>query len=100
MKNKELCILISLVIVALAPNLTWAASVTAADPMFKDLYDFATGMANGYFARGVAITGGLIGLVMAATMGKVMPALVGVPLGVVGYLGPSIVDKMYASALI
>jgi conjugal transfer pilus assembly protein TraA len=67
---------------------------------FSGVYQFVHGAATGYLGRAIAITGGLIGLGMGASMGKALPAISGVVLAVFGSLGPSIIDTVFSSATI
>ena len=74
------------------------AATTGTD--FKDLYDWIYGAATGYLGRGIAITGGLIGLGYGAASGKAIPAIVGIVLAIFGALGPKIIDSIFKSAII
>jgi len=69
--------------------------------VFKPLYDFFVDAATGYLGRSLAIVGGLIGMGMTAFGGaKPIFALIGVLLAIFGVFGPSLINAIYASALI
>ncbi|GAB4362254.1 MAG: conjugal transfer protein TraB [Gammaproteobacteria bacterium] len=74
------------------------ASTTGAE--FSTFYQFVYDAATGYLGRGIAITGGLITLGIAAGTGKAVIAILGVVLAVFGALGPSIIDNIFGSAII
>ncbi|MDD5394852.1 MAG: hypothetical protein PHE17_17680 [Thiothrix sp.] len=65
---------------------------------FKAFYDFVYGAATGYLGRGLAITGGLIMLGVAAGTGKATIAILGVVLAIFGSIGPTIINAIFASA--
>lgn len=74
------------------------AATTGTD--FKAMYDFIYEAATGYLGRGICLFGGLVGLGIAASSGKVIPAIIGVVLAVFGTLGPTIVNNLFNSAII
>ena len=74
------------------------ASTTGSE--FQAFYDFVYNAATGYLGRGIAITGGLIGLGIAAATGKVVIAIIGVVLAVFGILGPQIINALFGSAIV
>jgi len=74
------------------------ASTTGSE--FQVFYDFVYNAATGYLGRGLAITGGLIGLGIAAATGKVVIAIIGVVLAVFGILGPQIINALFGSAVV
>ncbi len=74
------------------------AATTGAE--FQVFYDFVYNAATGYLGRGIAITGGLIGMGIAAATGKVVIAIIGVVLAIFGILGPQIVNALFGSAII
>lgn len=69
-------------------------------PEFQVFYDFVYNAATGYLGRGLAITGGLIGLGIAAATGKVVIAIIGVVLAVFGILGPQIINALFGGAVV
>lgn len=77
-----------------------AAFAATTGTEFKAFYDFVYGAATGYLGRGIAITGGLIMLGVAAGTGKATIAILGVVLAIFGALGPTIIDAIFASAII
>jgi len=91
-------LLISMVaIIALLPETSMAAT-TGTD--FQALYDFIYNAATGYLGRAIALVGGLIGLAFGAINGKIILALSGILLAVFGVLGPTIINTIFASAVI
>lgn len=88
---------LALVMVALLP-LVAAASTTGAE--FIAFYQFIYDAATGYLGRGIAITGGLVMMGVAAGTGKVVLAAAGMVLAIFGALGPTIIDQIFGSALI
>lgn len=74
------------------------AATTGAE--FQAFYDFIYDAATGYLGRGIALTGGLIGLGYGAASGKALPAIAGIVLAMFGALGPTIVNSLFASAII
>lgn len=76
------------------------ALASTTGPEFQAFYDFVYNAATGYLGRGIAITGGLIGLGIAAATGKVVIAIIGVVLAVFGILGPQIINALFGSAII
>ena len=84
----------------LALLLPVAAFAATTGTEFKAFYDFVYGAATGYLGRGIAITGGLIMLGVAAGTGKATIAILGVVLAIFGALGPTIIDAIFASAII
>ncbi|MFP5305627.1 MAG: conjugal transfer protein TraB [Gammaproteobacteria bacterium] len=75
-----------------------AASTTGAE--FIAFYQFIYDAATGYLGRGIAITGGLVMMGVAAGTGKVVLAAAGMVLAIFGALGPTIIDQIFGSALI
>jgi conjugal transfer pilus assembly protein TraA len=75
-----------------------SAATTGAE--FQAVYDFIYNAATGYLGRSIAIAGGLIGLGIGAATGKAIPAIIGIVLAIFGALGPSIVNSIFASAVI
>ncbi|MDM4770891.1 hypothetical protein [Solimonas sp. SE-A11] len=67
---------------------------------FQTFYTFINDAATGYLGRGIALTGGVIGLGMGAATGKALPAAIGIVLAIFGALGPAIVNSIFASAII
>lgn len=67
---------------------------------FKGFYDFVMGAATGTLGKGIALTGGLIGLGFGAASGRALPAIVGVVLAMFGAIGPKIITSLFGSALI
>ncbi len=86
-----------LLLVLLLPTLVLAATTGT---QFKAFYDFIYGAATGYLGRGIAIAGGLIMLGVAAGTGKATIAILGVVLAIFGALGPTIINSIFASAII
>ncbi len=77
-----------------------AAFAATTGTEFKAFYDFIYGAATGYLGRGIAIAGGLIMLGVAAGTGKATIAILGVVLAIFGALGPTIINSIFASAII
>lgn len=67
---------------------------------FLAFYQFIYDAATGYLGRGIAITGGLVMMGVAAGTGKVVIAAAGMVLAIFGALGPTIIDQIFGSALI
>jgi len=67
---------------------------------FQGFYNFVYDAATGYLGRGIAITGGLIMLGVAAGTGRATMAILGVVLAIFGALGPDIIDAIFGSATI
>jgi len=68
--------------------------------VFKPFFDFMYDASTGYLGRGLALTGGIIGLGIGAMSGKIQIALLGIPLALFGIFGPLIADSFFTSALI
>lgn len=81
----------------LIPGLA-AAKTTGSE--FQGFYTFVYDAATGYLGRGIAITGGLIMLGVAAGTGRATMAILGVVLTIFGALGPDIIDAIFGSATI
>lgn len=79
-----------------------AGTATAATTgtAFKPFYDFIYEAATGYLGRGIAITGGVIGLGTGAAMGRPLLAAIGIVLAIFGALGPTIADTIYNTAIV
>lgn len=84
----------------LALLLPVAAFAATTGTEFKAFYDFVYDAATGYLGRGLAITGGIIMLGVAAGTGKATVAIIGVVLAIFGSLGPTIINAIFASAII
>lgn len=67
---------------------------------FQTFYNFIYQASTGYLGRGIALTGGVIGLGMGAATGKALPAAIGIVLAIFGALGPAIVNSIFASAVV
>lgn len=91
---RALCLLAAAMLV---PALAEASTTGAA---FAPAYQFIFDAATGYLGRGIAITGGVIGLGVGAATGKAIPAIVGIVLGIFGSLGPSIIDTIFNTAVV
>ena len=79
------------------PALAFAATTGTE---FKSFYDFIYGAATGYLGRGLALTGGVIMLGVAAGTGKATVAILGIVLAIFGAIGPTIINAIFASAVI
>lgn len=77
-----------------------AATAATTGGEFQAFYDFIYNAATGYLGRGIALTGGVIGLGVGAASGKALPAIIGIVLAIFGALGPTIVNSLFASAII
>lgn len=88
---------LALALLALLP-LVATASTTGVE--FQAFYQFIYDAATGYLGRGIAITGGLVMMGVAAGTGKVVLAAAGMVLAIFGALGPTIIDQIFGSALI
>lgn len=95
--KKGMTVAIVAALMVLLPQFAFA-STTGGE--FKAVYDFVNNAATGYLGRAISIAGGLIGLGFGAATGKATPAIVGIVLAIFGALGPTIVDTIFASALI
>jgi TrbC/VIRB2 family. len=67
---------------------------------FQTAYQFIYDAATGYLGRGIAITGGVIGLGIGAASGKALPAVIGIVLGIFGALGPTIINTIFNTAIV
>jgi type IV secretory pathway VirB2 component (pilin) len=76
------------------------ASAATTGTAFQPFYTFIDQAATGYLGRGIAITGGVIGLGTGAAMGKPLLAAVGIVLAIFGALGPTIADTIFNTAVI
>lgn len=94
-RNAQLLLIVTLVL--LVPAVA-QASTTGGD--FEPLYNFIYGAVTGYLGRSIALVGGVIGLGMGAATGRALPALLGVILAVFGTLGPTIINSLFAGAVI
>lgn len=88
----------ALVVTALLLPVLGSAATTGA--VFQGFYQFVYDAATGYLGRGIAITGGLIALGIAAGTGKAVLAISGIVLAIFGALGPTIIDSVFQSAII
>ena len=77
-----------------------AAPAATTGEEFLAFYQFIYDAATGYLGRGIAITGGLVMMGVAAGTGKVVLAAAGMVLAIFGALGPTIIDQIFGSALI
>ncbi len=96
--RKRLLTAIAVTTVLMMVPLLGSASTTGA--VFQGFYQFVYDAATGYLGRGIAITGGLIALGIAAGTGKAVLAISGIVLAVFGALGPQIIDSVFQSAII
>ncbi|MCB9063244.1 MAG: conjugal transfer protein TraB [Halobacteriovoraceae bacterium] len=87
----------TLIALILIPEIA-SASTTGTE--FKEFHDFIYNAATGYLGRGIALTGGLIGLGYGAMAGKFITGLVGIGSAIVAVMGPKIIDSFFKSALI
>lgn len=87
-------------LLAVLLSFTTVASAATTGAEFQAVYDFIYNAATGYLGRSIAIAGGLIGLGIGAATGKAIPAIIGIVLAIFGALGPSIVNSIFASAVI
>ena len=76
----------------------WGASAVTGTE-FQGFYEFINEAATGYLGRGIAITGGLIALGIAAATGRYVVAVGGIVLAVFGALGPQIVDAIFGAVI-
>ncbi len=90
-------LMLALSIAALLPLAADAGTTGAA---FQTFYNFIFQAATGYLGRGIALTGGIIGLGMGAATGKALPAAIGIVLAIFGALGPAIVNSIFSSAVV
>lgn len=90
----------SLLMVGLLMLLPLAALASTTGAEFLAFYQFIYDAATGYLGRGIAITGGLVMMGVAAGTGKVVIAAAGMVLAIFGALGPAIIDQIFGSALI
>ncbi|MDD3765459.1 MAG: conjugal transfer protein TraB [Pseudomonadota bacterium] len=74
------------------------ASTTGA--VFEPFYNFIYDAATGYLGRGIAITGGVIGLGTGAALGRPLVAAIGIVLAIFGALGPIIADAIFNTAIV
>ncbi len=88
----------AIVITALLLPVLGSTATTGA--VFQGFYQFVYDAATGYLGRGIAITGGLIALGIAAGTGKAVLAVTGILLAIFGALSPSIIDSIFQSAII
>ncbi|MDM4770892.1 hypothetical protein [Solimonas sp. SE-A11] len=80
--------------------LPMAADAATTGGAFLTFYNFIFQAATGYLGRGIALTGGIIGLGMGAATGKALPAAIGIVLAIFGALGPAIVNSIFSSAVV
>ncbi len=107
-RNKIFCLFLLSLLFFLIPELSFANTLNTqlangdggANAVFEPFYKFIEGAATGYVGRSICIIGGLIGLGLGARNGSVLPAISGVLLGIMGVLGPTIINGFYTSALI
>ena len=97
MTKQRMVFLLFLITALVVPVASFAAT---SDTSFKEVYEFIYSIATGYFARGVAIAGGIVGLIAGALAGKFMPAMAGITLGFAGAWGPKIVTSFFSGATI
>lgn len=90
----------SLLLPGLLLLLPLAALASTTGEEFLAFYQFIYDAATGYLGRGIAITGGLVMMGVAAGTGKVVIAAAGMVLAIFGALGPTIIDQIFGSALI
>lgn len=95
--TSRLMLMMAAILAFCVPDVLYAATTGVE---FQGLYDFVYGAATGYLGRAIAIVGGLIGLGFGAASGKPVIAIVGIVLAVFGALGPTIVNTIFASAVI
>ncbi len=95
--RKRLFLMAAVTMLMLIPVLG-SASTTGA--VFQGFYQFVYDAATGYLGRGIAITGGLIALGIAAGTGKAVLAVSGILLAVFGALSPTIINSVFQSAII
>lgn len=88
------------IILALLMLIPLAATASTTGAEFLAFYQFIYDAATGYLGRGIAITGGLVMMGVAAGTGKVVLAAAGMVLAIFGALGPTIIDQIFGSALI
>lgn len=67
---------------------------------FQPFYTFIDQAATGYLGRGIAITGGVVGLGTGAATGKPILAAIGMVLAIFGALGPTIADTIFNTAVV
>lgn len=67
---------------------------------FQPFYNFIQQAATGYLGRGIAITGGVIGLGTGAALGRPLVAAIGIVLAIFGALGPTISDSIFNTAIV
>jgi len=67
---------------------------------FQPFYTFIDQAATGYLGRGIAITGGVVGLGTGAALGKPILAAIGIVLAIFGALGPTIADSIFNTAVV
>ena len=76
----------------------WAAGAVSGSE-FQNFYEFIHEAATGYLGRGIAITGGLIALGIAAATGRYVVAVGGIVLAIFGALGPQIVNAIFGAVV-